>query len=745
MTKSKKTIATILIALLAANASAQEPSAVHGSVHDATTDKPIAGVSVYAQETDEVALTDDRGEFVLVTPGAVHLVVVDPSYQRAEARADASAAIAVRLQPVSLRGDEVVVEAEREHAAAGEITLSRDEIEHVPGSRGDALQAIKNLPGIANGGGMSFGNGSGLVVRGSAPRDSRVFVDGFEIPILYHLGGIQSVMPTEMIDDVRYSPGNYGVELGRASGGAIEVMSRPGDRTLGGFAEVSFVSASAALHGPLGKDGSFALAIRRSYIDALVPHFVDPSKLAFTTLPRYYDYQARLDYAPAPHWKLTGFVLGSDDQLAIDSKTENLDDPLATGHFDSTTTFTRGIAAATYDRPGRYNKLAVSGFVQQVGLDVGTDRYIRTKAVSFAARDEARIALARGLTLLAGGESETKSYDVHVKFPRPPQEGDPAHTSITYDPLLDTTRNGMTTSAAAWTALEFAPVAWWKTTAGVRVDAFTHDHATVIEPRLQQRIVLSPLTSLLAGIGLYTRPADNQDENLQTNLEPERAWQSSLGAETKVAPGVMLTATAYYVDRSDLIVQNVAATAMSPDGTNSYTNDGIGRSYGAELLLKANIGRFFGWAAYTFSRSDRRDEPTDAWRKFDTDQTHNLVLLASTKLGARDQWQVGGRFQYTSGSPYTPVVGAIFDSDRNQYNPTYGAVNSQRAPAQHQLDLRVDHYIRFQHWKLATYLDVANVYMNAPVYGYQYNENYTKRTPMSGLPILPSLGARGEF
>ena len=39
-----------------------------------------------------------------------------------------------------------------------------------------------------------LGPGAGLVIRGSSPADSRVFVDGIEIPMLYHLGGIQSVI-----------------------------------------------------------------------------------------------------------------------------------------------------------------------------------------------------------------------------------------------------------------------------------------------------------------------------------------------------------------------------------------------------------------------------------------------------------------------------------------------------------------------------------------------------------------------
>src|SRR5262249_23819215 len=208
----------------------------------------------------------------------------------------------------------------------GQATMRRDEIEPIPGSRGDVLSAAKTLPGIANT--QGFGPQAGIVVRGSSPADSRTFVDGFEIPLLYHLGGIQSVIPGEMIDDLVYSPGGFGVEWGKASGGMVNVITRRGAQELSGFADVSFVTASGMLHGPLGKDGSFAAAVRRSYVDAVIPLVVpESSSLSFTALPRYYDYQARADYRLTPHLALSGFLIGSDDTFAIATDAINPSDP----------------------------------------------------------------------------------------------------------------------------------------------------------------------------------------------------------------------------------------------------------------------------------------------------------------------------------------------------------------------------------------------------------------------------------
>jgi hypothetical protein len=221
--------AVALIAIVTP-ALAQEAALARGKIVDATTGKPVPGATVFNKATGESAIADDAGNFeFLASDGPADLVVIDPSYKKAEARYDGKSAVTITLEPVSVRGEEIVIEAERERTTAGETTMRREEIARVPGSRGDALSAVKNLPGVANT--QGFGPNAGLVIRGSSPADSRIFVDGFEIPILYHLGGIQSVLPTEMIDDLVYTPGAFGVELGRASAGTIQVASRRGARS----------------------------------------------------------------------------------------------------------------------------------------------------------------------------------------------------------------------------------------------------------------------------------------------------------------------------------------------------------------------------------------------------------------------------------------------------------------------------------------------------------------------------------
>src|SRR5579859_588033 len=80
-------------------------TAIHGTVTDSVTGKGIGGVTVYRQETDETAVTDDGGHFTFAPGGTPtsHLTIVDPSYARTDlvvADTRASHAIDIKLTPV---------------------------------------------------------------------------------------------------------------------------------------------------------------------------------------------------------------------------------------------------------------------------------------------------------------------------------------------------------------------------------------------------------------------------------------------------------------------------------------------------------------------------------------------------------------------------------------------------------------------------------------------------------------------
>jgi hypothetical protein len=212
------------------------------------------------------------------------------------------------------------------------------------------------------------------------------------------------------------------------------------------------------------------------------------------------------------------------------------------------------------------------------------------------------------------------------------------------------------------------------------------------------------------------------------------------GAELRPADGVVATTSVFYNDLDHMVSFDPGLVMTSP--LQGFTNGGSGRTFGVESMLRVQRERWFGWVSYTLSRSERRDAPGQPLRLFDYDQPNNLVVAASRKLG---RWRVGGRFQFTTGEPTTPVIGSIYNSDLDVYQPQYGKPNSLRKESAHQLDLRIDREWELAHWRLSVYLDVSNAYNHLRATGYNYDFNYKHRSAITTFPLFPALGVRGTF
>jgi hypothetical protein len=271
-------------------------------------------------------------------------------------------------------------------------------------------------------------------------------------------------------------------------------------------------------------------------------------------------------------------------------------------------------------------------------------------------------------------------------------------------------------------------------------NAFSHVEF-VPEPRLTARYQILKWWAIKGAIGIYHQqpdPGSYLKEFGNPNLKNEVALHYVAGFDFDPMPTLHIETVGFYKDLHDLIVRG--KTANDPN----LVNDGIGRVYGGELLVRQELFHgFFGWIAYTLSRSERQDHPGDPWRVFQFDQTHILTLIASYKFGRG--YQIGVRFRYVTGNPYTPIVGAYYDSVDDRYVPIQAPVYSGRLDSFNQLDIRFDKKWTFRLWSYSMYLDLQNVYYATNEEGVTYNFNYTQQKPIAGLPILPVLGLRGDF
>ncbi len=718
---------------------------LRGAVLDAETLEPVAGATVSVG--DQVATTDASGRFDVADLGADVVVfrVRAAGYEDSEDRVEVGAVrddgVVLVVLPVGVAGEvvEVTGVAPRRVTAPGQRSMSHTEVERVPGARGDVIESVKSMPGVAA---ATFGDAE-LVIRGAAPEDSGFLIDGVIVPSVSHFWGIQSVLPSELIEDIEFVPGGFGVEYGQATGGIVHIHTRPSrpDR-MTGHAELSFINVAGFVEGPVWKEQnlSFAAGFRRSFVDTVIPALMpDDADLSFTVLPYYYDAQARLDWVPSPRHRVSFLGLLSFDRFSVDVDQENDLDPNLTGLFEARAGFQTGIGTWAYRTRPVDNTLVVSTSATDMTQTVGADRFVRFDGIDIGVRDDMTWRPHRKLTVRVGGDASFARFDIGAVMPLPPQEGVPGEPNFTEDPVahFDGTIDDVWSSAYA--AVDVRPVSGLTLTPGVRADYFSHLDATTVSPRVSVAYAPARQWKLRGAVGHYSRPTNNA-EYVAEGLSPETAVHAVAGAEYAPGEGAAISATGFDTELRDLVV--VDPTRMTDNALDAYVNRGTGHARGIEAMARLRRDRFFGWVAYTLTRTTRRDAPGMPSRLADHDQTHNLVAVGSWRWG---KWRFGGRFQYATGTPHTPVVGSIYVADRNVYRPEYGAVNSERLEAAHQLDLRVDRSWQLDGWRVSAYVDVTNVYAHAQTLSYSYNFDYSQRKADTTPPILPALGVRGEF
>ncbi|HET7542793.1 MAG TPA: TonB family protein [Polyangiaceae bacterium] len=672
----------------------------------------------------------------------------------ATAAADATATAA----PVAAAGAKAVtpeseadaldleVQGEKPPREPTKHVLAAQEITRIPGTNGDAIRAVGNMPGVARPPG---GDGM-LIVRGSSPNDTAAFVDGTDIPMVYHFGGLSSVIPSEMLEKLDFYPGNFGPQYGRAMGGIVDVGVRsPRKDRLGGLLQFDLVDGRLLIEGPIGKSTRFMLAGRRSWLDAWLGSALKESGVGVTKTPVYYDYQAMIEHDFTRQTTLRLFAFGADDRFKLTLNSPSASDPAIGGDSSQTSSFGR-LQARVETRPSNNARISSQISVGREGqhFTIGSLAFDLTLD-SIDGRADARIQLAPAITAIAGVDIQYLSYDVTWKAPPANLDSTQSTGPLFGRPSAELKGKGDVFRPAAYAMLELTPVAGLKLFPGVRADYNTDTKAWTVDPRLGVRYDLHPgfpRTTLKGGVGLYHQPPEPYQ-----SIEPfgspgvrsPSAVHTSLGIEQEISHPLELSVEGFYKDLNDLVVP-VAAADQSANGQ-AYQNIGSGRIYGSEFLLRYKPdGRFFGWVAYTLSRSERRDAGDSASYVYDYDQTHILTALGSYQLGRG--WQAGARFRYISGTPYTPALGGVMDYDAGAYAPINSSDrNSARTGAFHQLDLRVDKTWTFKAWKLSAYLDVQNTYFHKNPEGVSYNYNYSKSSSLSGIPFLPIIGLRGEL
>ncbi len=715
---------------------------LEGRVQQAGTRQPLADVTVTLtfDGTTRQAITDSDGRFQVadLAPGTWTVAAQREGFtdETASASVRAGSVAQVTLYPTASRpweiddaDTEIEVLGRRVAPEVTERVLSTEEIRYLPGTGGDIVRVVQNLPGVAR---PPLGIGQ-LIIRGTAPEQSAYYLDGSSIPNVFHFAGLSTVLNGDAIAEVAFLPGNYGVRYGRTLGGVVDlrVDTELPERSRG-YVSVDLFQSTIFVDQKTGANSALTVSGRRSYIDAVLTPVLSGLGSASVQAPRYYDLQARWRTKLPTGGDFDVLALWSDDQFRVVGENADGEEQVQIGLSNS---FGKLRLRWTEEVGGgwRHELSAIGGPENQSFDFAGGEAYERP--LTFAFREEWYRDPRPGLGLRAGLDVQVGSY------------------AYVYDvPGFPTAERGDTSRFAPGAYIESTgQVGVWSLTPGVRVDGIAlGDYRTAaLDPRLSSRVDLGT-TRFKAAAGGYSQFPNVREAIAQPELGPQRSWQTSAGIEQDLTPSLSVEATGFYnlldqlvVGREDAFRFFSGPPPVGPADVDPYANEGVGSVVGVESIVQLRADRTTAWLSATVSRSVRTAREGDDRALFEYDQPVVLTALASHQLPKR--WRLGGRARFGSGNPFTPVVNRFYSLDSRTFLPVYGDLDSERLPAFWAVDVRIDKDWVMRNWTLTAYLDVQNTTnnQNAEVMAWTYD--YAEEDPITSLPLVPAFGLRGEW
>ena len=559
------------------------------------------------------------------------------------------------LEP-SLGGDDTVIIQGKKRPGVSKQIISVEEARRVaPG--GDPGQVTKLMPGVQR---QAFG--SQVVIRGSAPGDSKYYIDDLEVPFVYHGVGQYTVLPTPLIEDVEFSAGGFGAEYGDATGGVVKIRSKASrvERPTSIY-NVNFPVFSSAYHErPIGKDASLSLSIRRSYLELILPKVL-PKDSGLTLVPYFSDYVV-LHNQEFDDGKGRLISIASTDGIRAVFPSDFAQGEEGTAAFSVFNYY--GILG--YERTKRLNSqwsLTTTPQVQFFKLNLKiVDSKVKLKVWStrlpteFTYRPNAEDKIYLGADLRA--DKATVYFDA-IRFDRNDPFFDPEEAPREEGSEETTTKGG-----AAWLAME-KNIGDLLLIPGLR--AYYNDQIKkgTADPRFSVRFDLNGVHALKFATGQFSKNPEPGQASVSAgnpDLKFERSIHYVVGVESR------------WSDRWNSDVQWFKKRSwdlVRADSEKRYVNSAELDSVGAEILIRRNMTeRLFGWFSYTWSKNQSRESSGDAWRNAEYDQTHVANLAGNYRL--TEVWELGGRLNYHTGDTFTQKGNAVYNANLDKYQPRSG-------------------------------------------------------------------------
>ncbi|NOY78172.1 MAG: TonB-dependent receptor [Calditrichaeota bacterium] len=729
---------------------AQNYATLTGAVKDSASGEPLIGVNVFLQHTTRGAATDVNGFFVIpaIPPGTYTVVFQYMGYKSLKKRMrfspGESRILHISLQKTVLRLGSVEVTAETQKefdrtVEPGVVTLSPRELQKMPAFiESDIFRSLQMLPSVKSSGDYN----AALYVRGSNPSENLTLLDGITVYNPYHLFGLFSTFNTDAVKEVNFMVGGFPARYGNRNSSVLNVITKDGNRkSFDAEGDVSLLSSKILIEGPLPR-GSFSLAGRRTYFDQIL-------KLFRVNFPYYfYDFQGKVNVDLSENHTLTFMGFFGNDVLRPKVEEENSNDQFDF-HWGNRTL---GVRWRGILRPNLLVESVASA-----------SRFIISQ---YAKSEDGEVRAENSIT-----DFTLKSHVTYFYGDRHQFETGLEATGLTFRTLVADAFNRFVDIKIVprYAALYFQDefhAGKWTVQSGLRLNDYTRGNRLVLDPRLSIRYRMNNLFQFKFATGQYTQFLTTFDLEelihfrlfdvwlpLDKHQLPIQSDHVVLGMETKLWPEAKISVEGYYKRMENLLSFYPSNVQKNRDRDRLFWS-GEGRSYGVELLVKKDIGTWFGWIGYSLSFADRRFPQIATqknWFPASFDRRHSVT--ASLAFPFTRNIRFAMNVVFSTGNPFTEPIGVvpiIHESGDVSYHCLVDHKNNARYPLYDRLDVSLKwESSRRKGFHIQPYFQIVNALNRKNVFFYYTSFEGLgipkERKAVQGFPIVPTLGVHFEF
>ncbi|MEY2962904.1 MAG: hypothetical protein RL754_165 [Bacteroidota bacterium] len=628
----------------------------------------------------------------------------------------------------------------------------------------DLMKALAVLPGVVTTGDQ----GGQLYIRGGAPIQNLVLLDGMIVYNPFHSIGFFSVFDTDVLSSAKVYTAGFGAQYGSRNSSVMDIRTRDGNRSaVHGKAYASTFMSKLMVEAPIGPknnqglaNNSFFLSGKTSYLRQAAPIIYPYVNTRFGGLPfTFNDLYAKFTTQNKTGSKLSAKAFNFSDAVMLDSAKGIQWDSWGYGvNFTvippaSATLIEGDFAQSQYyivstENPDRPRNSTINGF--NGGLDftyfLGKSDEIKYGLDLIGYTTDFNYTNSLGLSL--GQQEATTELGGYMNYRK-------VGTLLILEPGLRLHYYGSLSELSIEPRIGLK----YQITEDFRFKASAGKYSQNLVAANSDRDVVNLFYGFLSGA--TDLPTTFRDRDITSKLQ--KATHVVGGFEYDLGSNWDINIESYVKDFSQItninrnkLYNDIPVYSDRPEILRKDFIVEHGWAYGYDAVLKYEKGRYYFWGVYAWSKVLRDDGLQVYAPNFD--RRHNINLVGNVKFGKDERWFASLRWNLGTGFPFTPTQGYYpgidfldpygnpdisFDYTTANGDPSvlYGNLNSNRLPIYHRFDASLKYVKEMKSGVFELTVGATNLYNRANIF--YYDRVAAER--VNQLPILPTISSSFAF